>query len=183
MVDKITSELPGASTHLYDAGRDEHYQIHYKTIEDLIFAICEKERSVQFGRKASHLESRFLDQDHHHKTSAAKAAHMRQVGTIAIGLVGAIVQVAAAQFGPNTPQNLGLTAAGKAIGTGGDHYGQRMNAKITELDHRYADTSTRLSSHTQGAHDANQSLDSIASVMSRLMQGRETVDRAILAGS
>ena len=183
MIEKITSGLPRDYSHLNAENLAVHYSSEHQSIEELILAICEKDRNVQFGRKTSHLESRYIQQDHHHATSAEKASHMRQMGSIGMGVLGAACQVAAAKFGgQNSPLGLGLSAVGKGTGELGGHYAQRINAHIDGLTHTYAHTKEQLDDLRQGVQAADRSMEQIASVIERINQGRSKIDQVILAG-
>lgn len=141
----------------------------FSDVEDLLMSICERECSIQLGRKAAFLESRFVAQAFHHKLSAEKVDIMHQKKTLFCEALSGICQIASAKFG-DAPFAKVLMGVGHVWSTIGGQAERFSKADEEKVNHLYQTVSQQLSENGSSRQSAEQAYQQAMSRMSQILQ-------------
>lgn len=143
-------------------------------IEEIILAVCSKDREIQFGRKVAHLCVRALLQQAQQDASNEKAGAFRDPKSLYLDTASVMCHVAAVCFGP------GFTAVGEAFRTSSQYTGKTIDSSVVRLDHHYQRMRDLVGDHSQQIQQADREHDQNEATINRVIQTYERMSQIMV---
>lgn len=143
-------------------------------IEEIILAVCSKDRELQFGRKVTHLNIRAILQQAQNDDSEQKSQIYRDPKSLYLDTASVMCHVAAVSFGP------GFTAVGESFRTSSTYNDKVMRSSEERLSHSYQRMRDLVGDHSQQMQSADKGYDQIEAAINRIMQSYERMSQFIL---
>jgi hypothetical protein len=177
-IEKVSSGISAGYQHLFEM--DDRYNMDTREIEAILYEICEKDRTVQLGRKWTHIDTRYLDQAEQDLITTGKGlALLSKTGLIldSVSVALAICGVFAGGLAP------GFSAAGQAFNTSSQYYGKTTEARVGALDHRYSRSGSLIGEHSQQIQGAEREYEQAISLYERIMQSAQRTFELVASGN
>lgn len=171
-VEKDPSKIPTGYESLFEL--DEYAEQNEKMeIEAIILKVCDKDREIQFGRKVTNINTRFLNQDEHSAASKAKAdAYLSKIGIYFEG-ASVIFSAAAVYFGGNALRVGVMETFSKACSGGAGYRDKMTTSEVTGHEHRYQRLNNIMSDRSQQIQAADKEHEQDSAAIDRITQSSQ----------